>query len=149
MRSRIPRASLLFAASAAVLIGSTSCAASAAGKNEVESSGSAATDAAASASLLRGADSTSKSTALIPISVRGEAKNDKPNSSQRQLGSTFSQNGSGGSIASVIQGLLSVLDKTEVDSGNGCTPSRPCRLCEGDCDTDEDVSALLFFGLEN
>lgn len=162
MRLRAPPASLLVAASAVAIVCSTTCAASAstgstktnegqaAAATSASAADAAAAAAAASASLLRGADSTggsSASAALTPISVRGEAgRSGHPN---RQLGSSFGPTtggGGGGSIASVIQGLLSVLDKTEVDSGNGCQPSRPCRLCEGDCDTDDDVSLYVMCG---
>ena len=130
----------LVAASAAIICG-TSCAASAAvppNKNEGTSSSSTNDDATRAASRLRGADATtdngsgnSPSSSLPFVSVRGERNT---SNSRRQLG----LNSDGGTYASVIQGLLSVLETTSTNTGNGCSPTSPCRLCEGDCDTDDD-----------
>ena len=143
MRFRISAAYLAVAVTAAAICG-TSCAASAAvppkNKNEDSSFGtqpatSSANDVAAS--HLRGADAAaagndsgnSPSSSLPFVSVRGERDNGDRNS--RQLGLS-------GGYASVIQGLLSVLETTDANTGNGCSPTSPCRLCEGDCDTDDD-----------
>ena len=141
MRFRISAAYLAVAVTAAAICG-TSCAASAAvppkNKNEESSFGTPTTSAAndVAASHLRGADASgediggsSPSSSLPFVSVRGERDNGERNS--RQLGLN-------GGYASVIQGLLSVLETTDANTGNGCSPTSPCRLCEGDCDTDDD-----------
>jgi len=141
MRFRISAAYLAVAVTAVAICG-TSCAASAAvppkNKNEESSFGTPTTSAAndVAASRLRGSDASgediggsSPSSSLPFVSVRGERDNGERNS--RQLGLN-------GGYASVIQGLLSVLETTDANTGNGCSPTSPCRLCEGDCDTDDD-----------
>ena len=141
MRFRISAAYLAVAVTAVAICG-TSCAASAAvppkNKNEESSFGTPTTSAAndVAASRLRGSDASgediggsSPSSSLPFVSVRGERDNGERNS--RQLGLN-------GGYASVIQGLLSVLETTDANTGNGCSPTSPCRLCEGDCDTDGD-----------
>ena len=138
MRFRISAAYLAVAVTAAAIC-VTSCAASAAvpPKNKKEDSSFGTANEAAAASRLRGADAaaaendsgSSPSSSLPFVSVRGDRDNGERNS--RQLGLN-------GGYASVIQGLLSVLETTDANTGNGCSLTSPCRLCEGDCDTDDD-----------
>jgi hypothetical protein len=88
--------------------------------------------AADAPTTLRGSNGPALS--LPEISVRGES-NGRSNDSSRQL-----QNR--GSYLSVIQSILSALKTIEAETGNSCLPTRPCALCEGDCDTDDDVSFM-------
>jgi len=141
MRFRISAAYLAVAVTAAAICGTTRAASAAVppkNKNEESSFGTPTTSAAndVAASRLRGSDASgediggsSPSSSLPFVSVRGERDNGERNS--RQLGLN-------GGYASVIQGLLSVLETTDANTGNGCSPTSPCRLCEGDCDTDDD-----------
>ena len=138
MRFRISAAYLAVAVTAAAICGTTRAASAAVppkNKKEDSSFGTPTTSSAngaAAASRLRGADASGEdiggslplSSSLPFVSVRGE----RSESRRRQLGG----------YASVIQGLLSVLETTDANTGNGCSPTSPCRLCEGDCDTDDD-----------
>ena len=137
MRFRISAAYLAVAVAAAAICGTTRAASAAVppkNKKEDSSFGTPTTSSAngaAAASRLRGADADNDGGSNLPlssslpfVSVRGE----RSESRRRQLGG----------YASVIQGLLSVLETTDANTGNGCSPTSPCRLCEGDCDTDDD-----------
>ena len=141
MRFRISAAYLAVAVTAAAICGTTRAASAAVppkNKNEDSSVDAPTTSAAndVAASRLRGVDADNGGGINLPlssslpfVSVRGERDNGERNS--RQLGLN-------GGYASVIQGLLSVLETTNANTGNGCSPTSPCRLCEGDCDTDDD-----------